>query len=244
MRWVVGDLQGCAEPLERLLEEIRFDRGRDELWSVGDVVNRGPDSAKALRLWKDVGARGVLGNHDVYALLAASGTWPRKRDTLDDLFSAADRDDLLETLRRLPLLVHLPAPCNGAEDAWLVHAGILPGWSDLERLAAEFNAGTHDDAWLQSESVSAATRVRCCTPEGGLSRETGPPDACVEPYRAWDAYYSGETRIVHGHWARRGHYRGERTIGLDSGCVYGGPLTAWCQDDDRIVQVPGNRDTR
>ncbi len=241
MRWLVGDLQGCVEPFERLLEEIRFDPERDELWCVGDVVNRGPESAATARLWKDVGAHGVLGNHDVYAVLAGSGAWPRKRDTLDDLFSATDRDDLLDSLRRLPVMVHLPAPCDGAEDVWLVHAGVLPGWTDLERLAALLDTGQHDDAWLQSETVSAATRVRCCAPDGELSRETGPPDDCAEPYRSWDSYYRGETRIVHGHWAQRGYYRGERTTGLDSGCVYGGPLTAWCQDEDRIVQVPGDR---
>ena len=96
LRWVIGDLQGCAEPFERLLNEIRFDRERDELWCVGDVVNRGPDSAAAVRLWRDVGARGVLGNHDVYAVLAGSGAWQRKRDTLDDLFSAPDRDEQIE----------------------------------------------------------------------------------------------------------------------------------------------------
>ncbi len=77
MRWLVGDLQGCAAPFERLLKEIRFDPGRDELWCVGDLVNRGPDSAAAVRLWNDVGGHSILGNHDVYALLAASGTWKR-----------------------------------------------------------------------------------------------------------------------------------------------------------------------
>ena len=239
MRWLVGDLQGCPEPFERLLKEIRFDPGRDELWCVGDLVNRGPDSAAAVRLWNDVGGHSILGNHDVYALLAASGALKRKRDTLDDLFAATDRETLLESMRRLPVMVHLPAPVDVAEDVWIVHAGLLPNWTDLDRLSTALHDSLHDDAWLQSDPVSVATRVRCCTANGELSRETGPPESCVEPFRPWDAYYRGDTRVVHGHWARRGYYRGKRTTGLDSGCVYGGPLTAWCQDEDRIVQVSG-----
>ena len=239
MRWLVGDLQGCPQPLERLLKEIRFDPGRDELWCVGDLVNRGPDSAAAIRLWNDVGGHGVLGNHDVYALLVDSGKWNRKSDTLDDLFAADDRETLLELLRRLPLLVHLAAPCDEAEDVWIVHAGLLPDWTDLDRLSSTPHDAVHDDAWLESDLVSAATRVRCCAPNGDLSRDSAPPESRADPFRPWDEYYGGPTRVVHGHWARRGYYRGEHTMGLDSGCVYGGPLTAWCQDEDRIVQVRG-----
>ena len=241
MRWLVGDLQGCAEPFERLLRQIRFDPHCDELWCLGDLVNRGPDSAAAVRLWNDIGGHGILGNHDVYALLVNSGTRQRKPDTLDDLFAAKDREKLIEKLRGLPVIVHLPAPVDTAEDIWIVHAGLLPGWTDLEQLSSVLNDASHDDAWLQSGRVSAATRVRCCTENGELSRETGPPEACEEGFLPWDAFYRGGTLVVHGHWAQRGYYRGERTMGLDSGCVYGGPLTAWCQDEDRIVQVPGNR---
>ena len=191
MRWLVGDLQGCPEPFERLLKEIRFDPARDELWCVGDLVNRGPDSAAAVRLWNDVGGHSILGNHDVYALLAASGAWKRKCDTLDDLFAARDRDILLESMRRLPVMVHLPAPVDVAEDVWIVHAGLLPNWADLAQLSTAFHDAPHDDAWLQSDPVSAATRVRCCTANGELSRETGPPESCAVPFRPWDAYYRG-----------------------------------------------------
>jgi len=241
VRWLVGDLQGCAEPFERLLETIRFDENRDEIWCLGDLVNRGPDSAAAVRLWIDIGGKGILGNHDVHALLAASDVRKRKNDTLDDLFAAADRGVLLAAMRAMPVLVHLPALDPNGSDVWIVHAGLLPGWTDLRRLATEINDADHDDAWLRSDAVKAATRLRCCTPAGELSRQTGPPQGCVEPFRPWDAYYRGAALVVHGHWAQRGYYRGERTMGLDSGCVYGGPLTAWCQDEDRIVQVPGHR---
>ena len=241
MRWVLGDVQGCARELDDLIKWVRLDPERDELWCLGDLVNRGPDSVAALRLWHDTGGRGILGNHDVNALLAAAGLRKRKNDTLDDLFEAPDREELLAKMRALPVLVHLPAPAEGGPDAWIVHAGLLPGWTDLPRLAAEINDAEHDDDWLRSDAVSAATRLRFCTAEGEASRETGPPHAGIEPFRPWDDFYRGDTLVVHGHWARRGYYRTERTMGLDTGCVYGGPLTAWCQDEDRIVQVPSDQ---
>jgi len=236
LRWLVGDLQGCVRPLERLLTTIKFEPGRDELWCLGDLINRGPDSLATLRLWRDVGGLGVIGNHEVYALLARGGIWPRKSDTLDELFAAADGEGLLDRLRALPVLWYLPGEA-GYSDAWCVHAGLHPGWLDLHAAAARSNAGPHDDEWLRSEAVSFATRVRCCTAEGERSRYDQGPEGCPRPFRPWDDFYAGTTRVVHGHWARRGFYRGERTIGLDSGCVYGGPLTAWCQEEDRIVQV-------
>jgi bis(5'-nucleosyl)-tetraphosphatase (symmetrical) len=240
MRWVVGDLQGCVREFEALLRTVRFDPARDELWSAGDLVNRGPESLETLRLWADVGGRGVIGNHDVHALLHRSGRRAKPMPDLDALFAAPDADALLARVRALPALVHLPAPAEGAEgeDAWLVHAGIHPAWLDLHAVARRIDAPPHDDAWLESDDVAFATRVRCCTPAGKMMRHTGAPDGCPDGSMPWDALYRGDTLVVHGHWAMRGHYRGRRTLGLDSGCVYGGPLTAWCQDEDRVVQIP------
>ena len=236
MRWIVGDLQGCARELDALVREIGFDPSRDELWAAGDLVNRGPDSLATLRLWRDLGGRGVIGNHDIYALCVRSGRWPRKADTLDALFADPECEDLLGRLRALPALAHLPARA-GSPEVWVVHAGLDPRWTDLHAAAARINAGPHDDAWLESEGVRFATRVRCCTAAGELSRFDKLPEDCPPPFRPWDSFYAGEALIVHGHWAWRGHYRGARTIGLDSGCVYGGPLTAYCVEDDRIVEV-------
>lgn len=236
MRWVVGDIQGCARELERLLREIQFDPARDELWAAGDIVNRGPDSLAAARLWRDVGGRGVIGNHEVYALCARSGAWPRKKDTLDALYAAEDGDALLAMLRALPPLVLLRSRGRGP-DAWLVHAGIHPRWTNLESVADALDRGVHDDAWLQREDVSFATRVRCCTADGVRSKFDRAPQDSPPPYRPWDEFYRGGNLVVHGHWAWRGHYRTPRVMGLDSGCVYGGRLTAWCQDEDRLVQV-------
>jgi len=238
VRWLVGDIQGCVRELDRLLREIGFDPARDELWSLGDLVNRGPESLETLRLWRDVEGYGVLGNHDSYTLLVHSGHKKRKPDTLAALFDAPDCDDLLDRVRRLPLLVQLASGGVGP-DVWVVHAGLHPAWQDdLPAAAESINAGPHDDAWLKTEDTAFATRVRCCTAEGERSRYKGVPDRCPEPYRPWDDFYRGDTLVVHGHWAQRGHYRTERTMGLDSGCVYGGALTAWCQDEDRIVRIP------
>lgn len=240
VRWLVGDVQGCARELDALLELVRFDPARDELWCLGDLINRGPDSLATLRLWRDVNGRGVIGNHEVYALCAASGRWPRKRDSLHDLMLADDRDDLFARLRRLPVLAKLPAAGAPAGDVWIVHAGLHPCWTDLDALAARLDVAAHDDDWLESDEVSFMTRVRCCTVDGQRSRFDARPEDCPPPFHPWDSLYRGELLVVHGHWAWRGHYRGSRTLGLDSGCVYGGPLTAWCLEEDRVVQVkPG-----
>lgn len=237
MRWVVGDVQGCARELDDLLRAIRFDPGRDELWCAGDIVNRGPDSLQTARLWRDIGGRGVIGNHEVYALLARTGRWPRKKDWLQALYDAPEADDLLARLRALPLLSFLPGDDASVRDAWVVHGGLHPQWTDLHTLAAEVDEPEHDDDWLESPEVTFATRVRCCDAEGERSSWDQGPEGCPPPYRPWEVFYDGDALVVHGHWARRGFFRTEKTIGLDSGCVYGGPLTAWCQDEDRVVQV-------
>ena len=237
MRWLVGDIQGCARELDDLLAAIRFDPARDELWCVGDLINRGPDSLATVRLWRSIGGRGVIGNHEIYALCARSGRWPRKRDTLQALYDAPDAEDLLDALRSLPALAYLPGD-DRAPAAWVVHAGVSPRWTDLPAVADRLEQGLHDDDWLESPDVSFATRVRCCNEAGERHRHHRSPEDCPEGFAPWDSLYRGDALVVHGHWAWRGHYRGPRTLGLDSACVYGGSLTAWCQHDDRIVQVP------
>jgi bis(5'-nucleosyl)-tetraphosphatase (symmetrical) len=242
MRWVVGDVQGCARELDELLARIRFDPARDELWCLGDLVNRGPDSLAALRLWRDVNGRSLIGNHDAYALLARSRRRLRKRDTLDELFASPECDALLARVREQPVLRRL-AGLPGVDDVWIVHAGLDPRWGDLDAVARRVNSADHDDEWLESPDVAFATAVRCCTAAGARCRFAGLPEECPEGYEPWDRFYSGTVLVVHGHWARRGYYRGRRTLGLDSGCVYGGDLTAWCHEEDRIEQVP-SRDRR
>ncbi|MEM8963696.1 MAG: metallophosphoesterase [Acidobacteriota bacterium] len=240
MRWILGDLQGCVEPLETFLDHVSFDSSRDELWVAGDLINRGPASLATLRLWRSVGGRSVLGNHELYAIAAYQGRKQRRDDTLDTLFAASDVDELFTELTSLPVLVHLPAVGNGPE-AWLVHAGIHPRWKDLPALAAELDDASRSSSFFERDDVRFAATVRCCTAEGERGRGSGP--TCTAPYQPWDSFYHGPTLIVHGHWATRGHYRNAVALGLDSGAVYGGGLTAWCQDEDRIVHIP-TRDQR
>jgi bis(5'-nucleosyl)-tetraphosphatase (symmetrical) len=184
-----------------------------------------------------VGGRGLLGNHEVHALLARSGRVPKRIPALDDLFDAPDGDDLLALLRDLPILVHLASVGDGP-DAWIVHAGLHPRWTDLAAVADRVNGHPHDDDWLTSDGVRFATSVRCCDATGRTCKFAGPPEDCPSGFRPWDSFYRGDTLVVHGHWARRGHHRTGNVLGLDSGCLYGGSLTAWCQDEDRVVQIP------
>lgn len=236
MNWVVGDIHGCVRTLEKLLREIRPQRGRDTLWTVGDLVNRGPSSPEAVRLWRDAGGRGVLGNHDIYALAVHAGTAPRRRDNLDALLEASDSDELFDFLRAMPLLARL-AGAAGAPEAWLVHAGLHPDWDDPPAILRADALPPLDDAVLHGPEAAYATRVRCVREDGVRLGHTGRPEDCPPPGLPWDALYRGAALVVHGHWASRGHYRGARTLGLDSGCVYGGALTAWCMEEDRVVQV-------
>ena len=237
MRWVVGDIHGCARELDDLLREIRFDTGRDELWSVGDVVNTGPDSLDALRIWRDAGARGVIGNHDIYALLSRAGRVARRTDRLDALFASPECDTLLGSLRACRSMVRFTREIE-PQGVWLVHAGLHPRWNDLPVLASRLESQPHDDDWLAGAELTFMTRVRCCDRFGDRARFTGRPADAPPPYAPWDAFYTGDDLVAHGHWAMRGHYRGPRTMGLDAACVYGGHLTAWCVDDDRIESVP------
>src|SRR5690625_4077617 len=139
-RYAVGDLQGCLAPLDTLLDRVGFDPRHDQLWCVGDLVNRGPHSLEVLRRLRDLGpaVRVVLGNHDLHLLAVAAGVRPsHPADTLDAVLQAPDREDLLAWLRRQPLLWR-------SEDAafTLVHAGLAPQWTaaEAERLAAEVSA--------------------------------------------------------------------------------------------------------
>jgi bis(5'-nucleosyl)-tetraphosphatase (symmetrical) len=237
MRWIVGDVHGCVRELDDLLRRIRFDPSADELWCTGDFVNTGPDSVGTLRLWREAGGRAVLGNHDIYALLVRSGRIERRNDRLDALFASTDCDALLASLRACPSLARFERQMK-PRGVRLVHAGLHPEWTELDTIAARLDAQPHDDDWLQSPELSFMTRVRCCDRFGDRIRFTGKPEEAPAPYRPWDAFYAGEDLVVHGHWAMRGFYRGPSTLGLDSACVYGGKLTAYGVEEDRIESVP------
>src|SRR5262245_21578515 len=237
-RIFVGDLQGCREELETLLERARFDPASDRLYSVGDAINRGPDSAGCVRLLKRLGAAMVVGNHELHWFeLAAGRRKAGKRDTLENLAAAPDRDELDAWLRARPVLLVEP-------DVVLVHAALHPAWGDLEAKARELRAALVDalaqDRPLALEAdLAFATSARYCDPAGREPVSDWPPPP--PPFVPWDDHYRGPRTAVFGHWARRGLVVTKHARGLDTGCVYGRSLSAWIPEEDRILQVPARR---
>lgn len=265
-RYAIGDLQGCCNELRTLLTRIGFSADRDELWFVGDLVNRGPQSLETLRFVRALGnnARVVLGNHDLHLLaVAIAGTRKLKRgDTLDDILAAPDRDVLLEWLISRPLVHH-----DAKRGDLLVHAGLVPQWTavqaaalarEVERALAQsprklFEAmyGDEPDRWDDALTgadrlrfvINALTRLRVCTRRGrvDLKIKVAPDEAPAgyEPWYAIPERASRDTRIVFGHWSTLGYLDAHHVLGLDTGCVWGGALTAVNLDETRPpIQVP------
>ena len=232
-RIFIGDIQGCAQQLDALLAAVGL-RPDDRLYCVGDLVNRGPDSLTVLRRLCQLEARIVLGNHELYLLRRARRSTPcDPKHPLAAILTAVDRDALLSWLEGQPIM-------RVEEDIVVVHAGLHPDWQDLPTTADALNAALrahltgHRDA-----RITFATEVRHCDASGGRPAIDDPPPG--PPYEPWDHFYHGDRLVVFGHWARRGLVIGPRVRGLDTGCVYGGELTAWVAEVDRIVQVPGLR---
>lgn len=230
-RVFVGDIQGCRAELERLLEAVGYDPADDELHPVGDLVNRGPDSAGTLRLLRDLGAGGVLGNHDVHLLRVARGTRrPGRRDNLDEVLEADDRNELLDWLAARPF-------ARGWDDVVCVHAAVHPRWKD------PVAALTDLDPFQQDPRSDFATRTRYCDAEGNRPDEDWPtpPAPFTAWYTHWQAREDEARTVVFGHWARGGLVVAERVRGLDTGCVWGHRLTAWIPEEDRLVHVDAAR---
>jgi bis(5'-nucleosyl)-tetraphosphatase (symmetrical) len=261
--WVIGDIHGCWLTLERLLEEIEWTPDGDDLWLVGDLVNRGPASLEVLRWAADNDAKvsAVLGNHDLHLLARACGVAAsKKKDTLDAILDAPDRDDLLEWLRARPMM-HKFGPFV------IVHAGLAPEWnielaqgyaevlhaectdgngpSMLESIHAHRKEPWHVDLDRGRQLSAAAivmTRIRMVGEDGRAVLDyTGPPGTAPAGLRPWfstAAVVRQGYTVVFGHWAMLGFYRARDIVCLDSGCVYGGRLTAVRLDDGRVVQQP------
>jgi len=260
--YAIGDVQGCYDLLQRLLEKIAFDPTQDTLWLVGDLVNRGPQSLEVLRLACSLGERAVavLGNHDLTLLAVAEGLRPHKRkDTLQALLRAPDSAELLHWLRQCPLLQHDPKL-----GFTMVHAGLAPGWdlATAQACAGEVEAvlrgpdyrdflavmfGNEPRYWrddLQGSErlrfiVNSFTRMRFCDPVGGLDFvHKGPPGsqpADLMPWFAVPGRRSVDLRIVFGHWAALGFYRQPGIYALDSGCAWGNRLTALRLEPDPVA---------
>lgn len=261
--YAIGDLQGCFASLQTLLGEIGFRESADRLWFVGDLVNRGPQSLEILRYVRSLGSRAlcVLGNHDLHLLMVAEGrVRAHRRDSLDEILAAPDRDVLLNWLRALPMM--------HAEDEYaMVHAGLLPAWSiaqalDLARETEEALRGpdwrgllaqmygNEPDHWDDTLSgyararviINAMTRLRICTPDGRMEfAHKGGLDDIPPGYLPWFAVpgrKSANTTLVCGHWSAIGMLTQDNLLALDSGCLWGGKLSAVRLEDRRIYQVP------
>jgi bis(5'-nucleosyl)-tetraphosphatase (symmetrical) len=263
--YVVGDIQGCFDALRRLLDSVSFDPQVDHLWSVGDLVNRGPDNLSTLRFFRDLGshAKVVLGNHDLHLLAVEAGARePGRKDTLTDVLQAPDADELLDWLRRQPLM-HREGPYV------LSHAGIPHIWDSQEALvrADEVAArlcqpdyreflhhmyGNEPDRWSPQLKgwdrlrviVNYFTRMRFISSNGALDFDAKEgTDSAPTGMRPWFEFPRAEadryTVFLFGHWAALYGKTGKpRFIGLDTGCVWGGALTLLRLDDGHKFQVP------
>ena len=260
--YAVGDIQGCFASLQSLLEKCSFSPEFDRLWLVGDLVNRGPRSLETLRFVKGLGDRAVtvLGNHDLSLLMAAEGFGKRHRsDTIDDILAAPDRDELLHWLR-YQRLMHVQG------DYAMVHAGLLPAWSVAEARALageveqalqaenyrEFLAnmwGSEPGAWDSSLTgwprlrviVNAMTRMRFCSPAGEMDfKAKGELSQAPAGYLPWfevPGRRSAATVLVTGHWSALGLRLEPNLLALDSGCLWGGKLSALRLEDRALFQV-------
>ncbi len=265
--YAIGDIQGCYHAFTALLTRLNFNKDSDNLWLVGDIINRGTGSLEMLR-WCYANQKNcmlVLGNHDLHALAVAHGLKrEHKSDTLQALLHAPDRHALLSWLRNQPLM-HVANDTNGNKHA-MVHAGLLPQWTIeqaygyaqevetalqgehyldfLTNMYGNLPAVWHDDLIGMDRLrviTNAMTRLRICTPEGELDLSfKGEIAEMPAGYTAWlDApnRRSQNVPIVCGHWSALGLVQRNNVTTLDTGCLWGGELTALCLESRAITQV-------
>ena len=252
--YAIGDIQGCFDALMKLLKEIRFNPDSDQLWFVGDLVNRGPKSLEAIRFVKELGDGAVvtLGNHDLHLLAIAYGHRDihAKNDTMHDIVAAPDFDDICDWLRHRPLLHH-----DNDLGYTMVHAGLPPQW-DLARATQCANEvqqvlrsdmiegflanmyGNKPSKWSNTLSswdrlrfiTNSFTRLRFCDAKGKqnfkYNQGPGTQPEHLMPWFAVPGRKNADLKIIFGHWAALGHYTAPNIYALDSGCVWGGKLTA------------------
>lgn len=249
--YAIGDIQGCYDSLRRLLDKIAFDPQKDQLWFAGDLVNRGPKSLEILRFIKSLGdsAISVLGNHDLHLLATAlKHRKPKPKDSLGPILEAPDRDELLDWLRHRPLL-------HSDRGFHLLHAGLAPQWDMklAQKLARQAEKvfqgddyktffqhmyGDKPDIWSESLKpwektrfvVNCFTRMRFCDASGRLDfKHNGPPGSQPKHLMPWFVVPERKTQdntIIFGHWSTLGFYHGHNCYAIDTGCLWGGQLTA------------------
>lgn len=260
--YAIGDLQGCFAPLQRLLAKCEFDRSRDQLWFVGDLVNRGPDSLAVLRFVKTLedSAIVVLGNHDLHLLTVAAGfVKPQRGDTLSEILDAPDRVALLDWLRRRPLL-------HQGLGYTMIHAGLLPSWTidQAQSLAREVEDVLRGDRYLDYLAhmygntpnqwrddltgwdrlrliTNTLTRLRICTADGVMEfshkGELKDIPAGHTPWYEAPGRLSADAPIVCGHWSALGLKLESKLLALDTGCLWGRRLSAVRLEDRELFQV-------
>jgi len=263
--YAIGDIQGCFSALKQLLKSVEFNRDKDRLWIAGDLINRGPESLQTLEfLYKirenlDI----VLGNHDLHLLAVAAGfKKPTPSDTLDDILKSPIRKQLLNWLRQQPLIHH-----DSTLNYTMVHAGIPPQWSISESLiyakevenilsSDDINTflsvmyGNSPNHWDESLTgmdrlrliTNYFTRMRFCTPAGGLELKTkSHVNDAPTGYYPWFDINNRKAKndnIIFGHWAAlEGKTHQDNIFALDTGCVWGGKLTAMRLEDKKIFSV-------
>ena len=263
--YAIGDIQGCYAPLKELIAKLPQ---QAKIICVGDLVNRGPDSLKTLRLLKKLQEEGraecILGNHDLHLLARdANIRGPKSLDTLDDILNAKDRKELIHWLRHRPLALY-----SGKDDSdtLIVHAGVLPQWtvektlecaSEVETALRSKNYkehlmemyGNQPNIWSDKLKgadrlraiINTLTRLRFCTQQGVMDFETKEGLASApKGYLPWFKVphrKTKNTRIIFGHWSTLGLVKEKNVIGLDTGCVWGGELSAIELQSQKVIQV-------
>jgi len=266
--YAIGDLQGCYDSLQKLLQKLKFSAKKDTLWFAGDLVNRGEQSLECLRFIKSLGSHAVcvLGNHDVN-LLAIHYGLRRSNPTLQAILDASDREKLMDWLRFQPLLHH------DKSLGWcMIHAGLAPQWTlatakkcaqEVERLlqgnkTKEFLNKlfkNHPDRWSKKLSgidqhrftINSLTRIRYCHPDGRLDfYHKDFPNTSQNDLIPWFKFpdrRSKKYQLLFGHWSTLGYYQEQNLLALDTGCVWQAKLTAVRIDtkEQCITQVNCNR---
>jgi bis(5'-nucleosyl)-tetraphosphatase (symmetrical) len=262
-RYAIGDIQGCYEPLRELLRALDFKADRDELLLVGDLVNRGPHSLAVLRFVRALGAnaRTVLGNHDLHLLALHHDPARQQRpgDTLDQVLAAPDRETLLDWLIEQPLLID-----NPRQRDLVVHAGVVPEWSRedaIQQADAASRAlradprgfvasmyGNKPERWRDAVTdnerhrftINVLTRLRYCRADGTIDlKMKGAPGKAAGDWRPWFEHQRQlrDRRVIFGHWSTLGLVRRADLLALDTGCVWGGALTAVDLDEPEVAPV-------
>ncbi|MEX0385433.1 symmetrical bis(5'-nucleosyl)-tetraphosphatase [Spiribacter onubensis] len=252
--YAIGDVHACLDPLRMLLERLQFDPARDRLWFTGDLVGRGPQAAETLRFIRDLGAaaESVLGNHDIHCLAVAAGHGRlRRNDRLEPLLEAPDAADLLHWLRQRPLLIEpaggLTLVHAGIPPQWDLATARRCAREAETRLRSEASDalfahlyGNQPASWSAALHgwprlrfiINALTRMRFCHADGRLDfSDNGPPEEAPDGLYPWyetpgRRLRPRETTVISGHWSRLGCRQGPGYISLDTGCLWGGRLTA------------------